>query len=134
MKLGRPRAHWIKYPTGQRLALAITTKREQGTVAIGQTRLRLASRVDASKELDLRLPSRRMTRYEARFHINSGGHDNLNRRLFFVLIARCRFTDAILRDAKKLTCAGIAKRRVAFVFTVVGMFALGIPIALSPMR
>ena len=87
MKLGRPRAHWIKYPTGQRLALAITTKREQGTVAIGQTRLRLASRVDASKEIDLRLPSRRMTRYEARFHINSGGHDNLNRRLFFVLIA-----------------------------------------------
>ena len=43
-----------------------------------------------------------------------------------------RFTDAILRDAKNLTCAGIAKRRVAFVFTVVGMFALGIPIALSP--
>src|SRR6266850_472181 len=89
MKLGRPRAHWIKYPTGQRLALAITTKREQGTVAIGQTRQRLASRVDASKEIDLRLPSRRMTRYEARFHINSGGHDNLNRWLFFVLIARC---------------------------------------------
>ena len=62
----------------KRLALAITTKRKQGTVAIGQTRLRLASRVEASKELDLRLPSRCMTRYEARFHINTEGHNNLN--------------------------------------------------------
>src|ERR1700686_3204751 len=56
----------------------ITTKRAQGIVAIGQNRLRLASRVEVSKELDLRLPSHRMTRYKAGSHINTTGHNNPN--------------------------------------------------------
>ena len=60
MELGRPRAHWR------------SENKEPSQLA--KTLLRLASRVEASRELDLRLPARCMTRYEARFHINTEGH------------------------------------------------------------